>query len=63
MVYSMSVAGDSNTEQNYGHVCLLRCCGLFFFLQVIANSCEIAETSMDMGVVKENPEVLEREGK
>lgn len=35
----------------------------FFFLLVIANSCKIAETSLGMGVVKENPEALEREGK
>lgn len=35
----------------------------FFFLPAIANSNEIAETSLGMGVVKENPEALEREEK
>lgn len=59
----MSIAGDNNTEQSYEHFCLLLFFFLFSFLSAIANSYEIAETSLGMRVVTENPEALEREGK
>lgn len=58
----MSVVGDNNTEQSYEHFYLLLFF-FFFFLPAIANSYEIAETSLGVEVVKENPEALEREGK
>lgn len=35
----------------------------FFILPAITNSCEIAETSLCIGVVEENPEAMGREGK
>lgn len=59
LVCHMSVAGGSNTEQTCEHFCLL----LFFFLPAIADSSEIAKTSLYIGMVEENPEALGREGK
>lgn len=55
----MSVAGGNNTEQSGEHFCWL-----FFFLPAIANSCDIAEPSLYIRVVEENPEPWEvRESK
>lgn len=55
----MSVAGGNNTEQSGERFCWL----FFFFLPAIANSFDIAEASLYIRVVEENPEALRSEGK